>query len=206
MEVGGFYPALMGMRHPMNSWEKSDSVFLPDNNVLIGQNDMKLARNLVNAGSEHSKFLRQIQVWANVNMPRYWWSEMDTYKFGTKNSCSTMHKLFSKDTVITTEQFVYCKEDLDVLKIVVFNLNKLRIEWLRAKEKGDNATANQCLVRAKRLLPEGFLQLRMWNTNYAEILNIYNQREHHRLKEEWQEVFCGWALTLPYFQQLCIRK
>ena len=49
--------------------------------VFIGPNDMSLAKRLIKAGPEHCKFLRQIQVWADFDMPLYWWSEFDTYKF-----------------------------------------------------------------------------------------------------------------------------
>ena len=32
---------------------------------------------------------------------------------------------------------------------------------------------NRLLVRAKRMLPEGFEQMRTWDTNYAELRNMY---------------------------------
>lgn len=55
---------------------------------------MKLAHNLIKAGSSDSKFLRQIFVCADVTAPLYWYSEYDTYKVGTvANSTSKMHKL-----------------------------------------------------------------------------------------------------------------
>ena len=37
-------------------------------------------------------------------------------------------------------------------------------------------------------------------------MNIYNQRKHHRLKEEWQEVFCKWCESLPYFTEFIEAK
>ena len=64
---------------------------------LIGPKDMKLATALINGGSEHRKFLRQIMVTVDITAPLYWWKEFDTYKVGTTaNSTSTMHKLTSK--------------------------------------------------------------------------------------------------------------
>ena len=57
-EVYGFEASLRGMRNPMNSWHLQDS-----KDDVIGDNDMNLAKRLIKAGTEHCKFLRQIQVW-----------------------------------------------------------------------------------------------------------------------------------------------
>lgn len=200
LEVSGFSSAIKGMRNPMNSWYLSDSKSSSEG-FILGEKDKELAQRLIKAGGEHRKFLRQIQVWADVDMPRYWWSEFDTYHFNTKNSCSTMHKLLQKEELITKSQFIYCEEDEDIVDIVISRLNQIREEWLFVKTKEEK---NRCLVRAKRLLMEGFLQLRTINTNYEELRNIYNQRKHHRLKEEWQEVFCKWVESLPYAQDLIL--
>jgi len=203
-EVAGFYPALYGMRNPYNSWDKMDSWSSePDlfgETFVIGENDMKLAKKLIAGGSEHRKFLRQIQVWANVRMPRYWWSEADTYKFGTKNSCSTMHKLHDKE--FTIDDFYLGDFSNGVYKEMFEStcevLNKFRDMY---KETGDF----QYVIAMKRMLPESYIQMRTWNTNYEELMNIYHQRKPHRLKEEWG-VFCDWSLSLPYFRELCVDK
>lgn len=206
LEVAGFIPALQGMRNPMDSWEKGDTKRYSAEYFEIGENDMKLAKNLIKAGTEHCKFLRQIQVWANINMPRYWWSEFDTYHFNTKNSCSTMHKLFREDREIDIHDFMFNQNDRMILSTIVRELNSIRTEWLLYKDMQNNEMINDCLVRAKRILPEGFLQLRTVNTNYAELMSIYHQRKHHRLKEEWIDIFCKWCESLPYFKELCIDK
>jgi len=123
--VMGWEPAIRGMRNPMNSWEKSDSVFFDDaiyedhryivhdingkftsvnddtfnvsDDVSIGPNDRDLMLRLAKAGTEHAKYRRMITVYADITAPLYWWKEFDTYKVGTvANSCSTMHKIHSK--------------------------------------------------------------------------------------------------------------
>ena len=199
-EVYGFEAALRGMRNPMNSWHLQDSVpyyCMPDilwDATLIGERDLDLAKRLIKAGNEHCKFLRQIQVWADFEMPLYWWSEFDTYKFNTKNSCSTMHKLFNDKKEIELDDFVYSKEDINTLNFVIKELNSLRKRYLETKDFN-------YVIRGKRLLPTSFKQKRTVNTNYAELINIYNQRKNHRLKEEWQDVFCKWCEELPYFKQ-----
>ena len=203
-EVYGFEASLRGMRNPMNSWHLQDSVPCANNDycisgilwdaTLIGEKDLDLAKRLIKAGNEHCKFLRQIQVWADFEMPLYWWSEFDTYKFNTKNSCSTMHKLFNAKKEIELDDFVYSKEDINTLNFIIRELNSLRKRYLETKDFN-------YVIRGKRLLPTSFKQKRTVNTNYAELINIYNQRKNHRLKEEWQDVFCKWCEELPYFKE-----
>ena len=208
-EVYGFEASLRGMRNPMDSWHLQDTKRMLGikgkyndfkNNdlsyeaIVIGSNDMDLAKRLIKAGNEHCKFLRQIQVWADFDMPLYWWSEFDTYKFNTKNSCSTMHKLFNAKKEIELDDFVYSKEDISTLNFIIRELNSLRKRYLETKDFN-------YVIRGKRLLPTSFKQKRTVNTNYAELINIYNQRKNHRLKEEWQDVFCKWCEELPYFKE-----
>ena len=222
-EVYGFEASLRGMRNPMNSWHLQDSRYLYDYDLeelktigdelqwhphvddftsgtfIIGPKDMDLAKRLIKAGPEHCKFLRQIQVWADFDMPLYWWSEFDTYKFNTKNSCSTMHKLFNAKKGIELTDFVFSEEEKPTLIFIISELNSLRERYLQTKDVN-------YLIRGKRLLPASFKQKRTVNTNYAELMNIYLQRKNHRLKEEWQEVFCKWCESLPYFMEFVEAK
>ena len=208
-EVYGFEASLRGMRNPMDSWHLQDTKRMLGikgkyndfkNNdlsyeaIVIGSNDMDLAKRLIKAGNEHCKFLRQVEVWADFEIPLYWWSEFDTYKFNTKNSCSTMHKLFNAKKEIELDDFVYSKEDINTLNFIIMELNSLRKRYLETKDFN-------YVIRGKRLLPTSFKQKRTVNTNYAELVNIYNQRKNHRLKEEWQDVFCKWCEELPYFKE-----
>lgn len=213
-DVWGFENALRGMRNPMNSWSKSDSKYCCESECsgcalldsvcyLIGKNDMELAHTLLKGGNEHSKFMRMIHVVVDVDMPRYWWSEADTYHFGTKNSCSTMHKLLNNNNPITLDMFLIAEEDIEWWTYTIKKLEEMRVEYKKNQSiTKDSGAMNRLLVRAKRMLPEGFLQLRTWDTNYAELRNIYFQRKNHRLKEEWVDVFCKWIESLPYAKEL----
>ena len=212
-DVWGFEHAMRGMRNPLNSWSKGDT-YLKDNYDSkmwsgeidiweIGKNDLRLAQTLLKGGNEHAKFMRMIHVSVDVNMPRYWWSESDTYHFNTKNSCSTMHKLLNNNNPITLDMFVTCEEDMDWWKSTVEKLEAMRKEYKEIQSTTKNNVAmNKLLVRAKRMLPEGFLQLRTLDTNYAELRNMYFQRRNHRLKEEWSDTFCKWVESLPYAKEL----
>lgn len=226
-EVWGFEHAFRGMRNPMNSWDKSDSCYCVgscdyckrwtigkflngttcsnhlEGEFVIGENDMKLAQTLIKGGSEHSKFMRMIHVSVDIDMPRYWWSEADTYHFNTKNSCSTMHKLLNNNNPITMDMFVTCEEDRDWWETTVSKLEEMRQEYKTIQlTTKDSEQMNRLLVRAKRILPEGFLQMRTFDTNYAELRNMYFQRDNHRLKEEWVDMFCEWVESLPYAKEL----
>ena len=194
--IFNFEGALHGMRNPMNSWHLSDTTYEP---LKIGPNDLKLARKLVRAGSEHAKFMRQIFVSVDITAPLYWWKEFDTYKVGTvANSTSTMHKLTAAP--ITKEMFEFDDEmflvglkDKDaVQKFIddaVANCDYLRNKYLETKDE----RYWRALIQ---LLPESYNQTRTITMSYANLRNIYFQRRNHKLKE-WHK-FCDWIHTLPY--------
>ena len=83
-EVIGWEHAIRGMRNPMNSWEKSDSVYgtywgdidghkcVDSEGFSIGQNDLDLMMRLANAGPVHGKFRRMITVYVDITAPLYW--------------------------------------------------------------------------------------------------------------------------------------
>ena len=94
VETYGFNASIRAMRNPKDSWGLSDSysvsrVFHTGNaeGFVLGEKDMILSQKLSNAGSEHCKHLRFIQVWADITLPRYVWTECDTYKYFEKISC-----------------------------------------------------------------------------------------------------------------------
>ena len=114
IEVWGFRHAIRGMRNPLQSWHKSDSVYLShqycdyDKEVemmqycdivpVIGKNDLDLMHRLYVAGTEHRKYLRQIFVSMDITTNHTIWAEFDTYKVGvTRNSCSKMHTIHVKE-------------------------------------------------------------------------------------------------------------
>lgn len=193
-QVAGIEWAISGARNAHNSWIHSDTV---DN--TMGQKDLTLAKKLVKSGPEHAKFLRQIQVWMDVKMPRYWWQEFDTYHFHVSQSTSTMHRLFEHSKPITLDCFVFNPSEFFIMEEVVKCLNGMREVWLVAREEKNVELMNEMLISAKRILPEGYLQLRTISTNYAELINIYKQRGQHRLPE-WR-TFCKAIEMLPYMKE-----
>ena len=105
--------AIRGMRHPLQSYDRSDTT-VKDNEISLGDNDLGLMKRLIHAGTEHRKFLRQLPVIVEMTAPSYWISELDTYKISTtKNSSSLQHKGASKP--FTIRDFSVCDEIYDIL-------------------------------------------------------------------------------------------
>lgn len=71
IETYGWEAAFRGFRNPKESWRKADSSF-ENNEIFIGSNDLKLARALIIAGSDHAKFTRQIGISMDITAPLYW--------------------------------------------------------------------------------------------------------------------------------------
>ena len=198
-DVYGWEAAIRGMRNPMNSWDKSDTDFSLSGmqsvcGILVptlGPNDLSLMKKLVNAGSDHSKFMRMINVTMDITAPLYWWKEYDTYKVGTvANSCSTMHKIHEKE--FTLDDFSHeqlDKEELDIMAVVVYSLNWNREKFLETRDK-------RYWHHMIQLLPSSYNQRRTVSLNYAVLRNIYHSRRNHKLTE-WH-TFCDFIETLPY--------
>ena len=198
--VYGFEAAIRGMRNPMNSWDRSDSdckTIIRDNGKyvedFIGNNDLKLMKQLAKAGPVHAKYRRMITVTCDITAPMFWWAEYDTYKVGTvRNSCSKMHKIHIKPFVIDDFSHEGCDEITlakDAMRYVIFVCEGLRELFNKTQEK-------KYWRAIIELLPESYNQKATLMLNYEVLANIYHSRKNHRL-DEWQE-FCKWIETLPY--------
>ena len=242
IETYGWEAAFRGFRNPKESWSRGDSkeyiyrnaidsppFFFDDreNYVIkrvgldaicfkIGENDMKLARALILAGSDHAKFTRQIGISMDITAPLYWWKEFDTYKVGTTaNSESTMHKLI--DTPITKEHFSFDDVDLFIKNKMINSFDgqamyvkhyfediidyceNLREKYLQTQD----IRYWRALIQ---LMPSAWNQKRTVTLNYQVLRNMYLNRKNHKL-EEWVS-FCNMIEKLPYGEDLicCGRK
>ena len=189
-----------GMRNPMNSWEKSDSVVCGcndsmcscceenhtgqcSNGFVLGENDHSLMQRLSNAGTDHRKFMRMMPVFVRITAPLYWWKEADTYKIGTvANSCSTMHKIQEKE--FTTDDFscehldIRTKALLEVTIKILNDYRKLYIEY-----KPDDFEIKGCPSKKDiwwqmiQSLPSSYNQTRNVMLNYEVLSNMYHSRK-----------------------------
>lgn len=218
-KIVGWDAAIRGMRNPMNSWKKSDTLFFcpsqgdirkivegQDLELLseIGPNDYKLMASLRDAGTDHRKFMRMITVYMDITAPLYWWKEYDTYKVGTvANSCSTMHKIASKE--FTFDDFSHeklitsvCMEiqeqhirisPMQALGTTIECLNSYRDLYLKTKDE-------KYWWQMIQLLPSSYNQLRTVMLNYEVLANMYKSRKNHKL-DEWR-TFCEYIEMFPY--------
>ncbi|RRJ26504.1 hypothetical protein [Lachnoanaerobaculum gingivalis] len=192
--------AIRGARNPMNSWARSDSYYDENGQYVLGENDLSLAKRLRNAGtSDHRKYLRQVMLSVDITAPMYWWKEYDTYKVATvANSTSTMHKIHSKPFELDDFSHDHLTENgLNVLKGLVDEMEKIRLEYIETKDKS-------LWYDLIQLLPSSYNQMRTCTLNYETLINIYKSRKHHKL-DEWRS-FCEWIETLPYANELIIAE
>ena len=198
IHVDNLVRAIYSTRNAMNSWNKSDSDL--DNNIL-GEKDLKLMQSLVKAGTDHSKFMRMINVTIDITAPMYWAKEMDTYKVGTvRNSCSTMHKIHSKE--FTLDDFSHehlGDKEKQILLTTIEAMNESRDAFVTWNEnyKHDKKDYWWQMIQ---LLPSSYNQKFTWQANYQVLRNIYFARRNHKL-DEWVE-FCKVIETLPYAKEL----
>lgn len=206
--------AIRGMRNPMNSWDKSDSYYT-DGIYILGPNDLKLAKQLATAGSDHGKFLRTIIFSCDITAPMYWWKEADTYKVGTvRNSCSTMHKITEKE--FTVEDFSVEHLSVDNANIYHLPENDFRIlnnkQWFLMKVDLLNSLRDEYIATKNKqvwyqliqLLPSSYNQKATWTANYEVLRNIYHARKNHKL-DEWH-VFCDMIEELPYSELITEKR
>lgn len=219
-EVMGIHSAMHGMRNPLDSWKKGDTIYNEeimcdfdgcssfDNDTLmsgvaVGENDKALARKLIDAGPSHRKFMRQIFVSMDITAPLYWWKEFDTYKVGTTaNSCSTMHTITNKE--FTIDDFSHDKMLLGVqrsLEDIIWHLNTLRTKYLDEENPDIKKKYWYSIIQ---LLPSSYNQLRTVTMSYENLRNMYEQRKNHKL-DEWRD-FCNTIELLPYSNWITDKK
>lgn len=221
---------IRGMRNPMNSWDKSDSgfcskswtkhlgcdncsedsVFVKKEQWHLGQEDKKLMIKLAKAGSEHRKFMRMMPVQFSVQAPLYWWKEFETYRVGVApsppdidfNSCSTMHKITSKD--FEFDDFSHEHLDIAARKMLyklIDLLNRYRKLYIEYDPKDFQIegcpSKKDIWWNIIQLLPSSYMQEKTISMNYEVLAHIYKQRRNHKL-DEWR-MFCGMIEQTAYF-------
>lgn len=215
VEVFGWESAIRGMRNPMNSWDKSDSGLCNDKltecenyvdcklmgEFCVGNNDLKLMQSLVKAGSDHSKFMRMINVTLDIVAPLYWWKNFDTYKVGTvRNSCSTMHKITAKEFTLDDFSYEHLFDDESNMAIFKSSLCRTIADLNTARDLFFETNDKRYWWQIIQLLPSSYNQRATVQLNYAVLRNMYHSRKAHKL-DEWRD-FCKWIETLPYAKEL----
>ena len=124
LEIAGFASVLQALRLPFGLKRRSNvevsnrykdkggnSYIATDSFCIIDPKDLHLLSTLVKRGDEHSKALRGAVVYLEIDAPRYFWQEMDTYRIGAErlSSASTMH---IQGKGLSTEELVRMKNEL----------------------------------------------------------------------------------------------
>lgn len=151
IEIAGMAAAISALRLPFGKEVRSEihrsldfgrQVFNPVDNewqdflsfdtnidITIDPQDLKLMNTLVKRGTEHSKVIRGIMVWAKITAPIYWWCEMETYVVGHQrlSSESTMHidcRGLSGDDLVAAKAAIPMGKELT--KVDAFSYQALR--------------------------------------------------------------------------------
>jgi hypothetical protein len=210
IETAGFKGALKGMRYPTKSGGDS-CIDIETGEFILGDKDKRLALGLLNKtekdwndedifqGDTHGKFQRSIFAWLDVDMPRYIWSELDTYTIGTApvSSESTMYTL--KKELKNIDEINSTMFSSSTPKEVIDGFKDVLDKLLRNTEY-EGLIKNIPHEVLKAALPEGWMQKRVRCFSYQTLRRLYLQRKKHRLPE-WQ-VFCNTIEELPYADSL----
>ena len=209
IKVMNWEGALRGMRNPMNSWHLGDTFNDPCKEELesplgfsypeIGPNDYSLMKRLAKSGPDHRKYLRQILISIDIDAPLFWWKEFDTYKIGTvANSCSTMHKIHSKEFTRDDFSVETCDDPVTglVVDALIGQLNILRTKFNETKDK-------KYWRQMIEILPSSYNQLRTVTLNYEVAINLYKSRRHHKLTE-WHTL-CDLFEKFPYSEFITLK-
>ena len=150
LEIAGFASAVQALRLPFGKECRSNctvTMRCDDNDeverfietfsiVDFDSKDLHLMSTLVKRGDEHSKALRAVVVYAEINAPRFWWQEMDTYRVGTDrlSSESTMH---IQGRGMSEEELVEMKSELKEgtmqKRVQMFSYQTLRRIYVQRK-------------------------------------------------------------------------
>ena len=153
------------------------------------QRAIKLAKTPSSFGEDN--FLCGIRVAFDIRYPNYFTPELQRYHFlDIVSSSSKMHRLVQMDMDSCFNKYVTVQSK-EQMKRLIQNYNE------------DNSYEN--FMRVISNCPLGVELFMRCTTNYRALKTIYNQRKHHRLREDWVIGFCkNFIEKLPYANELII--
>lgn len=165
----------------------------------INDKDWKRGKALGSAesGQGHDGYLKGIVVQVDVTYPQYWTKQAQRYHFfEICMSSSAMHML-CKNAALPFEEFrkqynEYVDDDI---------IKRVQEYAKQFNECTDEKKKYELFMKMQSNNPLGYELTMSVTTNYLQLKTMYNQRKHHRLKEDWG-AFCDWCDTLPHFNEL----
>lgn len=195
IRVEGLDIACEAVRLSFNS-KPNEEYVKTSKQIDLWESDVELLKKLIVSGDSHSKVMRMATVWLDLTMPRYWYSEFDTYRIGcTEMSESSVHKMLSriKNGKLSVEDFYVNNE----------GVTDAVVDAIRNME--DAVRAGMSIEDIKQMLPESFLQRRIVCTNYQTLRHIYFDRRNHRLPI-WHKFLDELLKQLPFPEFVTIEK
>ncbi|MBC2856704.1 hypothetical protein H3N56_09645 [Cetobacterium sp. 2A] len=202
-KVYGLDESLIASGYPMvgsqiESWEDE---------ITLNEKDYKRASKLGNVptGTGHDNFLKGIIVQFDITYPNYWTPQFQRYHFADiVSSTSKMHRLIKMDLKASCNEYV----DDAVIEILqkwidIFNSFIPGQETIEIENK--IYSKYEIYMKVISNCPMGLEQTMRVTTSYLQLKTIYQQRRHHKLKEDWGN-FCDWCLTLPHFEEFCLNN
>lgn len=149
IEIAGFNAAFQALRLPFGKECRSECdfhsttnedyappCFQSESKCFLDEKDLHLMSTLIKKGDADAKTVRGIMVYAEIEAPRFWWQEMDTYRIGTDrlSSESTMH---IQGKGMSTEELVKMKSELTEgtmqKRVQVFSYQALRRIYIQRR-------------------------------------------------------------------------
>lgn len=200
IEEAGLIPALLGLGLSFGKTSDLECSDLCKNEWLTdeGKAGIKRMISLAHKQKGHNKSLESVMLYIDVTAPLYWWKQADTYRVSSKQSESTMHTLMKKK--LTMEDFegfsIEDRRGADQTEERLFYEKNMATMI----ETVNEAISKSYFRAATKLLPDDFLQRRIWCMSYKSMQNIYQQRSDHKLID-WH-FFCDAVLSQVSYPEL----
>jgi hypothetical protein len=181
VKVYGLEDSVRASKYPMATDVESCTEDITDRVRSLGRSEV---------GSGHDNYLNGIIVQFDLTFTIKAWTEAERYHFfDFVSSQSTMHRIPRFDPDKQCNEYVTDNTKAEVKRLLdEYNANKTDENYLRLLYN----------------VPTGFRLTAKMTTNYRQLKTMYYQRKNHRLPE-WK-AFCDWILSLPYFEEICLRK
>ena len=184
--VYGLEESIIASGYPMKTGAMEDMDM-----IWAEPKDFKRSESLGNAkpSSGHDCFLKGIVVQFDLTFSQVMHRQILRYHFlDIVSSQSLMHR-------ITTGEHTFNEYVSDVSK------HALEMEI----RKYNNDPSRENFKRVIYNAPMGTELTARFTTNYLQLKTIVNQREYHKLDNEWGE-FCRWVRSLPEFENLAMKN
>ena len=222
-EIVGWEPAIRGMRNPMNSWDKSDSLFLDE---VTNYDKYSYWAHSIN---DDVDIISEDEIDNNFGDDDVFVGPVDLDLMMRLSKAGSTDAKFRRMIVVYVDILapLYWWKEFDTYKVGTVANSCSTMHKIQAKEftREDfslehlyetNTEAMDLIIRNLnvyrerfletkekqdwwqmiQMLPSTYNQKRTVMLNYEVLAGIYPKRKNHKL-DEWHS-FCEWILDLPY--------